>query len=123
MSAVSVLRPDSYTELAYSATSDSNANTPANKPSKSSLFTPETGPATRPSLDAFLEQALAPELSITYSPAQALEALAHVQQSFIIHAQEQPDSALILNRAARVLADELDLRQLIAMYRGALLQG
>lgn len=76
-------------------------------------------------LDTYMVLQLCP---LSFSPA----ALAPAQFSVLLEqarhdlqsaATRNPDKALIINRAVRLLGDDIDLRSLMTMYRNALLPG
>lgn len=57
------------------------------------------------------------------SPGAFRDALDRAHDQLRQQAEQDPDGARLLNRCARLLKDELELRDLVAMYRGALYQG
>lgn len=82
-----------------------------------------------PNLEDFLEEAIRPDLGDRdlLMPArfrQALEgAIATIRQSAENAQSSDPDAAKILNRASRLLNEEVGLRDLLQMYRSVLYQG
>jgi type III secretion protein X len=78
-----------------------------------------------PNLDDYMQSALHPELGNKdlLVPAQFRHALEAAGRMLRDTAQAQPDEARVLNRAARLLSEESDLRDLVQMYRSVLLQG
>src|SRR5690554_473834 len=80
----------------------------------------------QPSLEDALEGAMRPVLDNRelLSPSAFRDALNRAHDELRALATEQtPDDARVLNRCARLLKDEFELRDLLAMYRGALYQG
>lgn len=77
------------------------------------------------SLEDRLEAAVRPEVSDRdlLLPAAFRAALDRALGTLRDAAEHRPDDARVLNRAARLLKEETDLRDLVAMYRGALYQG
>lgn len=76
-------------------------------------------------LDSYLERtlrpvSLPPDVQTSSGFSVQLEQAAQLLDA---KGQQQSDGATALNRAARLLHDELSLRGLAHMYRGALLQG
>ena len=75
----------------------------------------------RPSIDDFLEYSTRPQIANRERLDNALQQLRDVA------AQRQPaggdDELRILNRATRLLSEEVGLRDLVQMYRSALYQG
>jgi type III secretion protein X len=78
-----------------------------------------------PNLGDFLERALQPDLENKelLQPGHFRDVLNGVQQMLRDAAAANPDDARTLNRAARLLAEEADLRDLLQAYRSMLLQG
>lgn len=78
-----------------------------------------------PNLDDFLQTALQPRLDNKdlLQPARFRQALEGAREALRQAAEGDPDSAKALNRAARLLSEEADLRDLLQMYRSMLLQG
>lgn len=83
----------------------------------------------QPTTDSFLDDAICPqledrELLLPGKFRQALEStLQTLTQAAQAHHSENPDSAKALNRAVRLLNEEVGLRDLLQMYRSALYQG
>lgn len=84
----------------------------------------------RPSIDDFLESSTRPQIANRdlLVPARFRERLDNaLQQLRDVAAQRQPaggdDELRILNRATRLLSEEVSLRDLVQMYRSALYQG
>ncbi len=84
----------------------------------------------RPSIDDFLESSTRPQIANRdlLVPARFRERLDNaLQQLRDVAAQRQPaggdDELRILNRATRLLSEEVGLRDLVQMYRSALYQG
>ncbi len=84
----------------------------------------------RPSIDDFLESSARPQIANRdlLVPARFRERLDNaLQQLRDVAAQRQPaggdDELRILNRATRLLSEEVGLRDLVQMYRSALYQG
>ena len=84
----------------------------------------------RPSSDDFLESSTRPQIANRdlLVPARFRERLDNaLQQLRDVAAQRQPaggdDELRILNRATRLLSEEVGLRDLVQMYRSALYQG
>ena len=84
----------------------------------------------RPSIDDFLESSTRPQIANRdlLMPARFRERLDNaLQQLRDVAAQRQPaggdDELRILNRATRLLSEEVGLRDLVQMYRSALYQG
>ena len=84
----------------------------------------------RPSIDDFLESSTRPQIANRdlLVPARFRERLDNaLQQLRDVAAQRQPaggdDELRILNRATRLLSEEVGLRDLVQMYRSALHQG
>ena len=84
----------------------------------------------RPSIDDFLESSTRPQIANRdlLVPARFRERLDNaLQQLRDVAAQRQPaggdDELRILNRATRLLSEEVGLRDLVQMYRSALDQG
>ena len=84
----------------------------------------------RPSIDDFLESSTRPQIANRdlLMPARFREQLDNaLQQLRDVAAQRQPadgdDELRILNRATRLLSEEMSLRDLVQMYRSALYQG
>ena len=84
----------------------------------------------RPSIDDFLESSTRPQIANRdlLVPARFRERLDNaLQQLRDVAAQRQPaggdDELRILNRATRLLSEEVGLRDLVQMYRSALYHG
>jgi type III secretion protein X len=82
-----------------------------------------------PNLESFLEEAIRPEFDDPelLTPGrfkQAMDgALAAIRQAAEQQQAHDPDGAKVLNRAGRLLNEEVNLRDLLQMYRSVLLQG
>ena len=78
-----------------------------------------------PNLDDYLQRALHPELDNKelLQPARFRQALEGAREALRQAAEANPEDAKALNRAARLLSEEGDLRDLLQMYRSMLLQG
>jgi len=79
--------------------------------------------------DSFLQESIRPELEdrdlllpsrFRQAMDDALDKLGKTAQEQLAH---EPDTAKLLNRAVRLLQDEVGLRDLLQMYRSALHQG
>ena len=85
----------------------------------------------RPSIDDFLESSTRPQIANRdlLVPARFREALDNALQHLRDAAAQRPagdggdDDLRILNRATRLLGEEVSLRDLVQMYRSALYQG
>ena len=77
------------------------------------------------SLEDWLEGEIRPEIGHRelLSPAAFRDALDRAHTMLRERAGEDEDGARVLNRCARLLKDEFELRDLVSMYRGALYQG
>ena len=78
-----------------------------------------------PHLDEYLEELFMPELADRelLMPTRFRSALQRCQSALQSEAQVRPAAARTLNRAARVLAEEDRLQDLLAMYRNVLQRG
>ncbi|HZY20500.1 MAG TPA: hypothetical protein VFE82_18670 [Ramlibacter sp.] len=82
-----------------------------------------------PNLDAFLEDAIRPEIGdrellMPQRFRQTLDsALASLRDEAERLQASDPESARVLGRASRVIAEEQGLRDLVQMYRSVLYQG
>ncbi len=82
-----------------------------------------------PNMASFLEDAIRPaledrDLLMPGKFRQAMErAMVLIQQSAQELQQNDPEAAKMLNRAGRLLNDEVGLRDLLQMYRSVLYQG
>jgi len=78
-----------------------------------------------PNIDEFIANALRPQLdsAAILSPAAFRSALDAALAGLREAAERQPRAARTYGRAARLLADEAGLRDLLHMYRNALVQG
>jgi type III secretion protein X len=78
-----------------------------------------------PNLDDYLQSHFQPQLDNKdlMQPGQFRATLESCREMLRREAEANPDAARTLNRAARMLADEADLRDLLQMYRSMLLQG
>ena len=83
----------------------------------------------QPNTDSFLDDAICPQLEdrdllLPGKFRQVLEStLGTLTQAAQDHHSANPDSAKALNRAVRLLNEEVGLRDLLQMYRSALYQG
>ena len=78
-----------------------------------------------PNLDDYLQGLFQPQLDNRelMQPGQFRTALDGAREMLRGAAENDPEGAKTLNRAARLLNDEADLRDLLQMYRSMLLQG
>jgi type III secretion protein X len=78
-----------------------------------------------PNLDDYLQGTLHPQLDNKdlLQPARFRQALEGAREALRQAAEDDPENAKTLNRAARLLSEEADLRDLLQMYRSMLLQG
>ncbi|HYC37715.1 MAG TPA: hypothetical protein VEC19_14910 [Usitatibacter sp.] len=78
-----------------------------------------------PNLADYLQETLQPRLESKelLQPGAFRQALEGAREMLRQAAQSDPESARALNRAARLLSEEADLRDLLQMYRSMLLQG
>ena len=82
-----------------------------------------------PNLDAFLDEAIRPEIEdrellMPQRFRQALDgALSTIRENAEGLQSTDPDTARVLNRASRLLHEEVGLRDLLQMYRSVLFQG
>ncbi|MBB6083538.1 type III secretion apparatus assembly protein SctX [Castellaniella defragrans] len=78
----------------------------------------------KPNIGRFLEDALRPDIGNRdlLMPAEFAEALREALKGLAGLAERGGDSR-VLNRAVRLLKEETNLRDLVAMYRSALYQG
>jgi len=78
-----------------------------------------------PNLDDYLQGSLYPQLDNKelLQPARFRQALEGAREALRQAGESDPENAKVLNRAARLLSDEADLRDLLQMYRSMLLQG
>ena len=78
-----------------------------------------------PNLDDYLQETLLPRLENKelLQPGTFRQALEGARDMLRQAAEADPEQARTLNRAARVLSEEADLRDLLQMYRSMLLQG
>jgi type III secretion protein X len=83
----------------------------------------------QPSTDSFLEESIRPELDdrdllLPVKFRQAMDsALDTLREAAQERQADNPESAKQLNRAVRLLNEEVGLRDLLQMYRSALYQG
>jgi type III secretion protein X len=83
----------------------------------------------QPSTDSFLEESIRPELDdrdllLPVKFRQAMDsALDTLREAAQERQADNPESARQLNRAVRLLNEEVGLRDLLQMYRSALYQG
>lgn len=79
----------------------------------------------KPNTERFLEEALRPQISNRdlLMPSQFAEALKEVLKELAALAEGGGGDSRVLNRAVRLLKEETNLRELVAMYRSALYQG
>ena len=82
-----------------------------------------------PNMESFLEEAIRPEfddrdLLAPGNFRQAMDnALTNIRQAADERQSADPDGAKVLNRAGRLLNEEVNLRDLLQMYRSVLFQG
>ncbi|HSV44214.1 MAG TPA: hypothetical protein VLJ58_00365 [Ramlibacter sp.] len=82
-----------------------------------------------PNLETFLEEAIRPDFEDRdlLAPGkfrQAMdETMATIRQAAETMRNADPDGAKVLNRAGRLLGEEVNLRELLQMYRSVLYQG
>jgi type III secretion protein X len=82
-----------------------------------------------PNLEDFLEELIRPDVGDreVLNPARFRDMMAEVLAALKAAAAQRegvdPDGAKVLNRATRLLTEEVNLRDLLQMYRSALLQG
>jgi type III secretion protein X len=82
-----------------------------------------------PNLDAFLDDAIRPEIEdrellMPQKFRQALDgAIAAIRRGADDAESSDPETAKVLNRASRLLNEEVGLRDLLSMYRSVLFQG
>lgn len=128
MSSIPPFRPDPRVDTVTYPKQPSDYGDVPSRPGNS----PDAAPASTISalhgqadLDTYLAQQLRPPYlsPVLLAPARFSTALEQAQHDLQCTAEQQPDAATALNRAARLLGDELDLRGLMTMYRSALLQG
>ncbi|MBJ7263405.1 MAG: hypothetical protein JHC61_06565 [Burkholderiaceae bacterium] len=79
----------------------------------------------KPNTTRFLEEALRPEIADRdlLMPSQFAEALKEALKELAAQADSGTSDSRVLNRAVRLLKEETNLRELVAMYRSALYQG
>lgn len=79
----------------------------------------------KPNTERFLEESLRPEIKDRdlLMPGQFANALRETLKSLTQAAETAGGDARTLNRAVRLLKEETNLRELVAMYRSALYQG
>lgn len=79
----------------------------------------------KPNTGRYLEEALRPEISNRdlLMPSQFAEALREALKELAALAETGSGDNRTLNRAVRLLKEETNLRDLVAMYRSALYQG
>jgi len=79
----------------------------------------------KPNTDRFLEEALRPQIGNRdlLMPSQFAEALKEALRELAALAEGGAGNSRVLNRAVRLLKEETNLRELVAMYRSALYQG
>jgi len=79
----------------------------------------------KPNTGRFLEDALRPEIGNRdlLMPSQFAEALREALKGLARLAESGAGDSRVLNRAVRLLKEETNLRDLVAMYRSALYQG
>lgn len=94
---------------------------PAELPAHSQL----DGLLALPNIDEFIASELKPRVDAVeiLSPARFREVLDDTLSALRSTAEQNPHAARALGRAARLLADEVGMRDLLRMYRSALLQG
>lgn len=79
----------------------------------------------KPNIGSFLEGALRPDIGNRdlLMPSQFAEALREALKALAGLAETGGGDSRVLNRAVRLLKEETNLRDLVAMYRSALYQG
>jgi len=79
----------------------------------------------KPNTERFLEEALRPEIGNRdlLMPSQFAEAMKEALRELAALADGGAGDNRVLNRAVRLLKEETNLRELVAMYRSALYQG
>ena len=79
----------------------------------------------KPNIGSVLENALRPDIGNRdlLMPSQFAEALRETLKGLAHIAESGSGDSRVLNRAVRVLKEETNLRDLVAMYRSALYQG
>lgn len=79
----------------------------------------------KPNIGSFLEEVLRPEIGNRdlLMPSQFAEALREALKALADLAESGGGDSRVLNRAVRLLKEETNLRDLVAMYRSALYQG
>lgn len=78
-----------------------------------------------PNIDEFIDNALRPHIDSgeILSPVRFRDVLSTTLAGLRAAAEKKPRAARLLGRAARLLADEASLRDLLQMYRSAVVQG
>jgi type III secretion protein X len=78
-----------------------------------------------PNLEDYLQNTFLPQLENKelLQPGQFRSALENAREMLRGAAEADPEQAKTLNKAARLLSEEADLRDLLQMYRSMLLQG
>ena len=79
----------------------------------------------KPNIGRFLEDALRPDIGdrVLLMPSEFAEALREALKALAGMAEAGGNDSRVLNRAVRLLKEETNLRDLVAMYRSALYQG
>ena len=79
----------------------------------------------KPNTTRFLEEALRPEIGDRdlLMPSRFADVLKDALESLSSLADSGAGDSRVLNRAVRLLKEETNLRELVAMYRSALYQG
>lgn len=79
----------------------------------------------RPNTERYLEEALKPAISNPelLIPAKFSQTLDQALSQLSQNAESAGEDSRVLNRAVRLLREETNLRELVAMYRHALFQG
>lgn len=79
----------------------------------------------KPNTERFLEDALRPDIGDRdlLMPSQFAEAMKEALRELAALAEGGAGDSRVLNRAVRLLKEETNLRELVAMYRSALYQG
>lgn len=79
----------------------------------------------KPNIGHFLEEALRPDIGNRdlLMPSEFAEALREALKALAGLAEHGGGDSRVLNRAVRLLKEETNLRDLVAMYRSALYQG
>jgi type III secretion protein X len=76
-------------------------------------------------LDTLIDESIRPQVQdrALLHPAAFRAAVEAGRETLLTAAERNPAEARVLNRAARVLGEEISLRELLQMYRNVLFQG